>query len=78
MLQPDCNKEFGERLAKIVGDKPKLQIASELDCSDVTVRYWLKGKIPFAIHMLKRIREVYGIDLNVLIAGDEDGTNTIH
>lgn len=76
MSQPDFGKEFGVRLAKIVGDKPKLQIANELDCSDVTVRYWLKGKIPFAICMLKRIREVYKIDLNELITGDENETKT--
>ncbi len=72
MPQPDYGEKFGERLAKIVGDKPKLQIAHELDCSDVTVRHWLKGKIPFALHMLKRIRELYDVDLNELISGDEN------
>lgn len=69
----DYGKEFGERLAKIVGDLPKLQIANDLDCSDVTVRVWLKGRIPFAIHILKKLHEVYGADLNELILGDEDG-----
>ncbi len=72
MTQPDYGEEFGERLAKVVGDKPKLQIANDLNCSDVTIRYWLRGKIPFAIHMLKRIHDIYGVDLNKLIAGDKD------
>ncbi len=69
----DYNKEFGKRLEAIVGDCSKLQVANNLDCSDVTIRYWLKGKIPFAIHMLKRLHDVYGADLNKLIVGDEDG-----
>lgn len=69
----DFNKEFSERLAVIIGDRPKLQVANDLGCSDVTVRVWLKGKIPFAIHMLKRLHDVYGVDLNDLIIGDESG-----
>ncbi len=72
MLQADYGKEFGERLARIVGDRPKLQIASELNCSDVTVRLWIKGKIPYAIFMLRSLRKVYGADLNELIAGDKE------
>lgn len=75
MPQFDYSIEFGKRLAEIVGDRPKLQIANDLNCSDVTVRYWLKGKIPFAIYMLKSLRDVYGVDLNELITGDEDGQN---
>lgn len=72
----DYNKEFGKRLEAIVGDCPKLQVANDLDCSDVTVRYWLKGKIPFAIHMLKRLHDVYGVDLNKLILGEHNETES--
>ncbi len=70
-MPTDYSTEFGERLAKIVGERPKLEIAHELDCSDVTVRLWLKGRIPFAILMLKRLHEVYGADLNKLIIGSK-------
>lgn len=72
-MQFDYSEEFGKRLAKAVGDRPKLQIANDLKCSDVTIRFWLKGKIPFAICMLKSLHDIYGIDLNNLIAGDKDG-----
>lgn len=75
MPQFDYSIEFGKRLAEIVGDRPKLQIANDLDCSDVTVRSWLKGKIPFAIYMLKNLRDIYGVDLNELITGDENVQN---
>ena len=71
-MPADYGKEFGRRLAKIVGDRPKLQIAHDLNCSDVTVRVWLKGRIPFAIHVLKRLHDVYGADLNELITGDQN------
>ncbi|KKL82927.1 hypothetical protein LCGC14_1979880 [marine sediment metagenome] len=71
-MQTDYGKEFGERLAKALSDQPKQQIAAELGCSDVSVRLWMKGKIPFAICMLKSLHDVYEIDLNNLIAGDKN------
>jgi len=71
-MQTDYGKEFGKRLAKALGERSKSQIATELGCSDVSVRLWIKGKIPFAICMLKGLHDTYGIDLNNLIAGDEN------
>ena len=71
-MQTDYGKEFGERLAKALANHPKQQIAAELGCSDVSVRLWMKGNIPFAICMLKSLHDVYGVDLNNLIAGDKN------
>ncbi len=70
-MENDYSRQFGRRLQKVVGDHSKLQIANDLGCSDVTVRFWLKGKIPFAIFILRELHEVYNVDLNELIAGDK-------
>lgn len=75
-MQTDYSKEFGERLNKALGAHTKQQVAAELGCSDVSVRLWIKGKIPFAICILKGLRDVYGIDLNELITGDENEPET--
>jgi len=75
MIPTQYNKEFGERLQKVIGERSKVQVADDLDCSDVTVRMWLKGKVPFAIHMLKKLHDVYGADLNELIAGKKRTRN---
>lgn len=68
-MQTDYGKEFGERLAKALSGHSKQQIADGLGCSDVSVRLWMKGRIPFAICMLRDLRLFYGIDLNELITG---------
>ncbi len=71
-MQTDYGEEFGKRLTEAVGGRSKLQIADDLACSDVTIRLWMKGNIPFAICMLKSLRDIYGVDLNKLIAGVEN------
>jgi len=63
--------KFGARLEKML-PLPKQVIAERLGCSDVTIRFWMKGKIPFAICLLKEMREQYGIDLNELITGEQE------
>lgn len=70
-MENDFSHRFGKRFQKIVGRRSKLEIGGDLHCSDVTVRFWLKGRIPFAIWILKRIHDMYGVDLNELITGKE-------
>lgn len=70
-METPYSSKFGKRLEELLPHS-KQQVAEELGCSGVTVRFWVKGKIPFAIHLLRRMRKKYGIDLNELIAGEED------
>jgi len=71
-METNYSKEFGRRLQTLIKEQGiTIQECSEdLCCSSISIRYWIKGRVPFIVHILKRLYDE-GVDLNELVGGEK-------
>ena len=68
--------EIGQRLQEHLCKQDIRKMAEEIGTSSVTLRKWLHGEVPYSFILLARLCKVYKLDLNEILIGEHNGSNS--
>lgn len=68
----DC-EQFSNRLEEFLNKRElaNRQVAESIGCTGATIGRWKRGEVPYSVALLAGLRREYGVDLNMLICGED-------